>query len=83
MESDIESVRAKIMTSDIVYVGGGNTLKMMKIWRKTGFDAILREAYENGIVCAGISAGANCWFEFGHSDSRRFANPDSPFIFVK
>lgn len=46
MESDIESVRAKILSSDIVYVGGGNTLKMMKIWRKTGFDKVLREAYE-------------------------------------
>lgn len=56
MESDIESVRAKILSSDIVYVGGGNTLKMMKIWRKTGFDNILREAYEAGIVLAGLSA---------------------------
>lgn len=52
MESDIESVRAKILSSDIVYVGGGNTLKMMKIWRKTGFDKVLREAYEAGIVLA-------------------------------
>ena len=55
----------------------------MKIWRKTGFDAVLREAYEAGIVLCGLSAGANCWFEKSHSDSRRFTTPDAPFIFVK
>jgi peptidase E len=34
-----------------------------------GFDAILREAYEQGIVLAGSSAGMICWFEAGVTDS--------------
>ena len=30
-----------------------------------GVDAILREAWQAGIVLAGLSAGAMCWFEAG------------------
>lgn len=82
MENDFEKVRQKIMTSDMVYVGGGSTLHMMKTWRRTGFDLLLREAYEAGIVCAGLSAGANCWFEKSHSDSFRLSKPESPYVFV-
>jgi dipeptidase E len=70
-----ESIRRKILSADIVYVGGGNTLKMMRIWRRLGVDALLLAAYENGIVLSGISAGAICWFDAGHSDSMSFFNP--------
>ena len=65
----------KIMSSDIVYVGGGNTLLMMRIWRRFGLDKVLKGAYEAGIVLAGISAGSICWFDSGHSDSMSFYNP--------
>jgi len=68
-------VRGKILSADIVYVGGGNTLQMMRIWRRLGVDEFLREAYENGVVLSGISAGAICWFDSGHSDSMSFYNP--------
>jgi dipeptidase E len=76
--SDIVSkkeIRNRILGADIIYVGGGNTLKMMKIWRKLGVDKLLKKAWENGIVLCGISAGAICWFESGHSDSMSFYNP--------
>lgn len=68
-------IRKKIMGADIVYVGGGNTLLMMRIWRRLGVDAILRAAYAKGIVLCGISAGAICWFDSGHSDSMSFYDP--------
>ncbi|GIO64003.1 peptidase E [Paenibacillus cineris] len=48
---------------DIVYVGGGNTQYMLEIWKKTGFDVVLRNAYQKGVILAGISAGSMCWFE--------------------
>ena len=38
-------------------------------WRSGGshgLDEILREAWEAGVVLAGGSAGANCWFEASH-----------------
>jgi len=68
-------IERKIRSTDIVYVGGGNTLYMMRVWRRLGVDKLLRAAYEDGIVLAGISAGAICWFDSGHSDSMSFYNP--------
>ena len=71
-----KELRKKILSSDLIYVGGGNTLKMMKRWRFLGVDKILKEAHKRGIVLSGISAGGICWFESGHSDSRSFRNPE-------
>ena len=48
---------------DILYVGGGNTSYLLKTWKETGFDEVVKQAYENGVILAGISAGAMCWFE--------------------
>ena len=50
-------------------MGGGNTVNMLAIWRAHGVDAALREAWEAGVVMAGMSAGALCWFEGGITDS--------------
>jgi len=66
----------KILSSDLIYVGGGNTLKMMRRWRFLGIDKILKEAYKRGIILSGISAGGICWFEAGHSNSMKFYHPD-------
>jgi peptidase E len=60
---------AAVQESDLVFVGGGNTPAMLAVWREFGFDAVLRAAYEAGTVLAGISAGANCWFEHYVTDS--------------
>ena len=67
-----KTIADKILSSDIIYVGGGDTLKMLKIWRKLGVDKILKKAYNQGIILSGLSAGAICWFRYGVSDSRLF-----------
>ena len=67
-----KEIREKIFGSDIVYVGGGNTLRMLKRWRKLGVDKILEEAEKKGVILSGLSAGAICWFKYGNSDSRAF-----------
>lgn len=67
-----KEIEKKIFSADIVYVGGGNTLRMLRIWRKLGMDTLLRRAYEKGAILSGLSAGAICWFRYGSSDSRRF-----------
>ncbi len=69
---DPMTIRNKIALSDIIYVGGGNTLKMMRRWRLLGVDDLLRDAFARGAVLCGVSAGAICWFEWGHSDSLAF-----------
>ncbi len=78
-----KEIENKILKSDIVYVGGGNTLKMMMLWRKLNVDKILIKAYEKGIVLSGLSAGSVCWFKYGNSDSRSFNNPKADLIKVK
>src|SRR3989338_6443304 len=75
-------IKEKIFGADIIYVGGGNTAKLMKIWRRRGVDALLKKAWEKGTVLSGVSAGAICWFRWGSSDSRRFSNPNVPYIKV-
>jgi len=76
-------IENKILNSDIIYVGGGNTFKMLKLWRKLGVDKVLAAAYKKGIVLSGVSAGAICWFKYGHSDSRKFNNRNAAYIKVK
>ena len=61
--------RQAVLDADLVYFGGGNTPAMLAVWREFSFEHALREAYEQGTVLAGISAGANCWFEHYITDS--------------
>jgi dipeptidase E len=58
-----------ILEKDIIYVGGGNTKNLLALWKDWGLDTILRKAWNQGIVLAGISAGSICWFEEGVTDS--------------
>ena len=77
-----KAVEEKIMSADIVYVGGGNTQKMLRTWKSYGVDKILRKAWGKGVILSGLSAGSICWFRAGASDSRRFNNPDADLIKV-
>jgi peptidase E len=60
----------QLLTADAIFVLGGNTMNMLAVWRAQEIDAILRTAWERGVVIAGESAGMNCWFEQALSDSR-------------
>ena len=73
----------KVEWSDIVYVGGGNSLKLMNKWRTTGFDKVLEQQYKNGKIMYGLSAGSICWFEYGGSFAKRFTNTEASLIRVK
>jgi dipeptidase E len=65
----VDDLRDLVLGQDIVYVGGGNTANMLAVWRVHGLDAILRDAWNVGVVLAGVSAGALCWFDGGVTDS--------------
>ncbi len=58
-----------ILEQDVIYVGGGNTMSMLALWKEWGVGGFLKSAWENGTVMSGISAGAICWFEQGLTDS--------------
>jgi peptidase E len=64
-----DDLREHVLAQDVVFVSGGNTANMLAVWRVHGFDAILQEAWEQGTVFAGSSAGMICWFEAAVTDS--------------
>ena len=67
--SRTENLEEKVLTQDIIYVGGGNTKSMLAVWKDWNLHNILKNAYKNGIVMSGVSAGAICWFDKGVTDS--------------
>lgn len=62
-------LRELVLGQDALYVLGGNTANLLALWRLHGLDAVAREAWEAGVVLAGMSAGAICWFEACTTDS--------------
>jgi len=67
-ESRIDPV-SHLLAQDAIYVGGGSMRNMLAIWREHGIDEAMRIAWHRGMLLAGLSAGAMCWFEGGVSMS--------------
>lgn len=65
----VKEIGAKIFSADAIYVNGGNTYRMLRIWRQYNMEGMLKRAYQKGTVMTGHSAGAICWFAYGNSDS--------------
>jgi dipeptidase E len=66
---EVADICGFLLEQDVIYVGGGSTANMLAVWRLHGVDVALREAWSRGIVLAGVSAGANCWFDACSTDS--------------
>ncbi|MBV8086694.1 MAG: peptidase E [Chloroflexi bacterium] len=64
-----EDLAPIVLEQDVIYVGGGNTANMLAVWRLHGLDKLLAQAWEQGTVLCGASAGSLCWFECGITDS--------------
>jgi peptidase E len=62
-------MRELILSQDAIGVSGGNTANMLAIWKVHGIDVLMREAWEQGVILWGASAGMICWFEHGITDS--------------
>jgi peptidase E len=74
--------REHLLTQDAIYVGGGSMRNMLAVWREHGVDEAMRRAWEAGIVLAGLSAGAMCWFEGGITMSGGAPAPASGLGFL-
>jgi peptidase E len=73
-------LKQALLTQDVIYVGGGNTKSMLAVWRDWDVPRLLRRAWKNGTVLAGISAGAICWFRMGVTDSWGKGLTDMPCL---
>jgi dipeptidase E len=65
----IGDLRSFVLTQDVLYVGGGNTANLLAVWRAHGLDELIAEAWTEGVVLCGVSAGMNCWFAESVTDS--------------
>jgi len=67
-EMSVDKISEKINMADFMYVGGGDTLFLLNHWKSTGIDKMLLDAYAQGKIITGLSAGAVCWFDKAYSD---------------
>ena len=68
-EMDDEKIKSKFEKADMIYVGGGDTVFMLNLWKEKGIDKLVLDAYNRGVVLCGLSAGAICWFDNMYTDS--------------
>jgi peptidase E len=66
---NVDDVRAHLLAQDVVWVGGGSVANLLAVWRVHGLHEVFREAWEAGVVLAGVSAGSICWHVGGSTDS--------------
>jgi dipeptidase E len=69
VQRQVDDIEAYLLAQDVIYVSGGNTANLLAVWRVHGVDVALKRAWESGVILAGPSAGAMCWFESGLTDS--------------
>ena len=82
-ELDMEKMRAKFEKADVIYVGGGDTVFMIEHWKKSGLLPLIEDAYERGVIIAGLSAGAICWFSDIYTDSVAVHGDDEKYAMFK
>lgn len=58
-----------IDNSDVIWVGGGSVVNLLAVWKAHNLDSLLRQAWIDGTVLAGVSAGSICWHVGGPTDS--------------
>jgi len=66
---NVEDPAAHLLSQDVIWVGGGSVANLLAVWRTHALDAVFREAWQRGIVLAGVSAGSICWHVGGTTDS--------------
>ena len=80
-EPDLERLKEKFLKADMIYVGGGDTVFMIESWKKSGLLPLIKDAYERGVIIAGLSAGAICWFSDIYTDSLKTESGDKYAMF--
>ena len=66
---NVDDVRGHLLAQDVIWVGGGSVANLLALWRLHGWDVLLHEAWQAGVVLGGVSAGSICWHLGGTTDS--------------
>jgi len=62
-------VEERILGADVVWVGGGSVANLLAVWRVHGLDDVMKQAWLDGVILGGVSAGSICWHVGGTTDS--------------
>lgn len=73
----------KILNADIIYIGGGDSIKLINEIKVYKIDSLLEEALNKGTVLAGISAGAILLSKEGFSDSLILRGESDKYSFLE
>lgn len=73
----------KIEEADIIYIGGGDTLKLLETTEEYNLKEIIDKQVKNNKVIVGISAGAIILSKSGYSDSYILRGEDTKYRFIK
>lgn len=82
-EMDMEKIKNKIQMADCIYIGGGDTIFMLDKWKELGIDKLLIDAYNEGKIICGLSAGAICWFNDMYTDYEIMRGQSSEYVLKK
>ena len=82
-EMSKEKIQNKIEMADCIYVGGGDTVYMLDKWKEFGIDKMLVDAYEQGKIICGLSAGAICWFKDMYTDYEIMRGQSAEYVLKK
>jgi peptidase E len=66
---NVDDMRELLLGQDVIWVWGGSVAGLLAMWRLHGVDALMREAWQAGVVLTGVSAGSICWHVGGTTDS--------------
>ncbi len=82
-EMDKQKIADKIYKADCIYIGGGDTLFMLEKWKEFGLDKLIIDAYNNGKIICGLSAGAICWFKDMYTDYEIMRGQSADYVLKK
>jgi dipeptidase E len=79
-----DELRKILEDKDIIYVQGGNTFYLLKWVRESGFDKVVKDLIEKGVIYIGVSAGTiiaglnidTAWWKYGAPDKNRVGLKD-------
>ena len=66
---NLERIREHLLDQDVIWAFGGSVAGLLAMWELHGVGAMMREAWEAGVVLTGVSAGSICWHVGGTTDS--------------
>lgn len=73
----------KILNADIIYIGGGDSIKLINEIKEYKIDTLLEEALNKKTVLVGISAGAILLSKEGFSDSLILRGESDKYSFLE